>query len=196
MPSLHRFADRPGYFIRGISHGQPVTFELTAEGEQYLLETLGLHDGSKFTRETLRWLYRKKWVLSLQKAPAVAETATTPPPTDTPVPSAEAATYEDNPVVYPGVVQIRLSSADQTLLDEAVREVIRILAGTQVAVAGPIPLPVHIEPYVVLRDGGRQVYELRRYERLLQVRQPRRLTVEAMNQFALPREVDVQVQMA
>src|SRR3954466_1010132 len=61
MPTLHRYPDRPGYYVKGISHGKSVLFELTAEGEQYLTETLGLGDGAKFTGDTLKWLYRKKW---------------------------------------------------------------------------------------------------------------------------------------
>ncbi|MFO0927307.1 MAG: 30S ribosomal protein S10 [Gemmataceae bacterium] len=193
MPTLHRNTDRPGFFIKGLSHGKPVRFDLTAEGEQYLLTTLGLHDGSKFTADTLKWLYRRQWVVP--STTPLAETVELPPDRPPPAAAAEPPRYESNPVVYQGVVQIRLTASDHVLVDQSTEEVVRILARTQVAVAGPIPQPVRIEPYHVLRDTGRRTYEIRRYRRLLQVRNPRRQTVEAMNQFALPREVDVQVQM-
>lgn len=176
----------------GLSNGKPVRFELTAEGEQYLTTTLGLSDGSKFAAETLRWLYRRQWVVASASpgAEAVESAADRPaPPADQPL------RYESNPIVYQGAVQIRLCASDHVLVDQSTEEVVRILGRTQVAVAGPIPLPVQIETYVVLRDTGRQSYEVRRYRRLVQVRNPRRQTVEAMNRFSLPREVDVQVQM-
>ena len=60
---------------------------------------------------------------------------------------------------------------------------------------GPLPMPVHIESYVVIRDGARHPYPIRHYQRLFQVRQARRRTIESMNEFRLPREVDVQVEM-
>jgi small subunit ribosomal protein S10 len=185
MPTLHRFQDRPGYFVRGVSGGKPVTFELTPEGEQYLTETLGLADGAKFAGDTLRWLHKKKWAVAVE-AP---EEEASPPP------AAEPAAHDPNPVVYQGVVQIRLRSGDHVALDAAAEEVVRTLAESGAAVFGPIPLPVHIDAYTVIREAGRKVYELRLYQRLLEVRSPRRRTGEVMQEFRLPREVDLQVEM-
>jgi small subunit ribosomal protein S10 len=188
MPTLHRFSDRPGFYIRGISKGQPLALELTTEGEQYMTETLGLADGGKFTGDTLKWLYKKKWATPM----------TTPPP-EVPIVTQigpDPATLNDpNPIVSQGVVEIRLSAVDQVTLDQSAEEVVRTLAQSGSRVTGPIPLPVHIESYTVIRETGRKVYEIRFYERLLQVRVPRRATIEAMNQMALPREVEVKVQM-
>jgi small subunit ribosomal protein S10 len=189
MPTLHRFLDRTGYYIRGVSNGQPVALELTPEGEQYMTETLGLGDGSKFAGDTLKWLYKKQWAVTM---------ATPPPEVPVVVVSngrEQAPAHETNPVVYPGVVQIRLAASDHVALDQSTEEVVRTLAKSGASVFGPIPLPVHVEPYTVLRDGGRKVYEIRLYQRLVQVRNPRRQTQEVMNQFALPREVDVKVEM-
>lgn len=190
MPTLHRHSDRPAYYVRGVSHGKPVHFDLTAEGEQYLLTTLGLVHGSKFSGETLKWLYARKWAIAAE-TPASEPVVATPAP----APREEPLRYESNPVVFRGIVQIRLTASEHVLVDQAAEEVVRILTRTGVAVFGPVPLPVTVEPFVVLRDTGRRVYEVRRYQRVLQVRQPRRQTSEAMNHFSLPREVDVQVQM-
>src|SRR5262245_8476032 len=188
MPTLHRFSDRPGFYIKGVSKGKPVALELTAEGEQYLTETLGLSDGGKFAGDTLKWLYKKKW----------AQAMTTPPP-ELPVVLSEgpdeSPVYDPNPVVFQGVVQVRLSSVDQVALDAAAEQVVRSLAQSGAAVSGPIPLPVHLEPYTVIREAGRKVYEVRFYQRVLQVRAPRRKTSEAMQDFHLAREVDVKVEM-
>lgn len=187
MPTLHRFADRPGYYVKGVSQGKPVTLALSPEGEQYMTETLGLGDGSRFAGDTLRWLYKKKWAIPDE---SLVEAA---PPAAPPAPAPVAD--EMGPVVYQGVVEIHLRASDHVALDASAEEVIRMLAQSGAAVLGPIPLPVHIEEYRVIRENGCKTYEVRLYQRLLEVRNPRRRTVEVMNQFALPREVDVKVEM-
>lgn len=188
MPTLHRFKDRPGYYIQGVSNGKPIALELTPEGEQYLTETLRVADGGKFAGETLRWLYKKKWAVTLANPPAEV-------PVVVNTGRKEPAAYDANPVVFHGVVRIRLSANDQVALDQSAEQVVRTLVKSEAAVSGPIPLPVHVEPYVVLRDTTRQVYEVRLYQRILQVRAPRRQTIDIMNHFSLPREVDVKVEM-
>jgi small subunit ribosomal protein S10 len=183
MPTLHRFPDRPGYYVRGVSNGQPIALGLTPEGEQYMTETLGLGDGGRFAADTLKWLYKKKWAVALDQ----------PPPG---VPVVEENGREDAARPDAGqVVQLRLASSDHVALDQCAVDIVRALAQSGAAVAGPIPLPTHVEPYLVLRDGSRKVYELRQYQRLLQLRNPGRQTVEAMNSLRLPREVDLKVEM-
>src|SRR5262245_22017740 len=93
MPTLHRYSDRAGYYVKGISHGKSVTFELTPEGEQYLTDTLGLGDGAKFTGDTLKWLYRKKWAAPGANSPPEEPAAVAPPPLSTPAPE-PAVSYE------------------------------------------------------------------------------------------------------
>src|SRR5262249_11849923 len=117
-----------------------------------------------------------------------------PPPPPAPAPEPPPR-LEPNPVVFQGEVRIRLTGSDQVLLDQSTEEVVRTLARTGVVVLGPIPLMVHLEAYAVVRDGAAHTYELRIYQRLIRVRNPRRQTVDAMNEFKLPREVDVKVDM-
>jgi small subunit ribosomal protein S10 len=190
MPTLHRYTNQPGYYVRGVANGKPVAFQLTGEGEQYLIETLGLSDGAKFSGDTLKWLYRKQWAAAIDPPPGpVAE----PAPTESP-PSGPAF-GDHNPVVFQGVVRIQLSAVDHVLLDQSADEVVRTLRRSGAVVFGPLPMPVHVETYVVVRDGTRRPYPIRQYQRLFQVRQARRRTIESMNEFRLPREVDVRVEM-
>jgi small subunit ribosomal protein S10 len=198
MPTLHRFTDRPGYYIKGVSNGKPVALGLTPEGEQYLTETLGLGDGGKFAGDTLRWLYKKKWAAPLAEPPPELPVVLGEPRAGVGVrsaPDAQQPVYDPNPVVFQGVVQVRLASVDHVALDASAEQVVRSLGQSGAAVLGPVPLPVHLETYTVIRDTGRKVYEVRFYQRLLQVRAPRRKTSEAMQDFHLPREVDVKVEM-
>lgn len=182
MPTLHRFPDRAGFYIRGVSNGQPIALELTPEGEQYMTESLGLGDGGKFAADTLKWLYKKKWAVALAQPPAgvpVVENGDETPRSEPP----------------PNVVQLRLGSSDHVALDQCAQDLVQTLSQTGAVVSGPIPLPVHIEPYLVIRDTGRKIHELRQYQRLLQVRNAGRLTIEAMRDPRLPREVDLKVEM-
>ncbi|MFO0879356.1 MAG: 30S ribosomal protein S10 [Gemmataceae bacterium] len=179
MPTFHRFTDRPGYYIRGVSKGKPLVLELTPEGEQYLLETLSLAPGGKFAAETFRWLYQRKW----------AQVMDVPPP-EVPVEVSASPRADSNQ----GVLQIRLSSGDHVALDQCAEEIVQALADTGASVFGPIPLHALIEKYIVLRESSSKTYELRFYQRLLQVRQPSRAMLDAMTNFRLPREVDLQVE--
>jgi small subunit ribosomal protein S10 len=184
MPTLHRYVDRPGFYARGVTKGQPVAFGLSAEGEQYLTETLGLSDGAKFAGDTLKWLYRKGWAIALDALPEGPPTAVEEAPAEAPAgPALE------------GVIQVRLGAQDHVLLDQSAAEVARGLARTGASVLGPLPLPVVVESYRVLREGSPKAYEVRTYRRLLQVRAARRQTVEMMSDFKLPREIDLQVEM-
>lgn len=183
MPTLHRYVDQTGYYVRGVTKGRPVAFRLTPEGEQYLTETLALADGAKFAGDTLKWLYRKGWAAELDalpEPPAVVETEMPGPAQGPPL---------------EGVIHVRLSALDHILLDSCAADVTRNLARTGASVLGPLPLPVGIETYSVLREGGTKTFDIRTYRRVLQVRGPRRATIELMNHFSLPREVDVQVEM-
>lgn len=187
MPTLHRHTDRTGYFARGVAGGKPVAFDLTAEGQQYLIETLGLTEGAKFSGDTLKWLFRRNWAVAIEVPP---ETEVAPAAA-----SSEDGGPEHNPVVYQGVVHISLAAVDHILLDASADEVVRTLRRSGAVVFGPLPMPARVETYVVVRDGERHAYPIRQYQRLFQVRQARRRTVESMNEFHLPREVDVQVEM-
>lgn len=182
MPTLHRYVDRPGHYVRGVTKGRPVAFRLSPEGEQYLTETLALADGGKFAGDTLKWLYRKGWASELDALPEGAAAVI-----EAPAPQAGPA--------LEGVMHVRLSALDHVLLDSCAADVTRNLARTGASVLGPLPLPVGIDTYAVLREGGPRPFDIRSYRRVLQVRGPRRATIELMNQFALPREIDVQVEM-
>ena len=188
MPTLHRYENQPGYYVRGVANGKPVAFQLTGDGEHYLLETLSLADGAKFSGDTLKWLYRKQWAANIEPPPE-------PIPDPTPEPIPGPAIGDHNPVVFQGVVHLQLSAVDHVLLDQSADEVVRTLRRTGAVVFGPLPMPVHVETYVVVRDGARHPYPIRQYQRLFQVRQARRRTIESMNEFRLPREVDVRVEM-
>src|SRR5262249_31674776 len=130
------------------------------------------------------WLFRKGWAVQLDALPEGA-----------PAPAVEAPAEAANGPALDGMIQVRLAAQDPVLLDQTATEVARGLAKTGAAVLGPLPLPVAVDTSRVLREGQTKSYDVRSSRRLLQVRRPRRETVERMNDFRLPREVEVQVEM-
>src|SRR5262245_18170684 len=185
MPTLHRYTDRPGFYARGLTRGRPVAFALTAEGEQYLTEQLGLADGARFAGDTLKWLYKKGWAAPLEALPEGQALAIE-----------EVAPLPALPPTLDGVIQLRLASMDHVLLDQSAADVARELAKTVASILGPLPLPVVIDTYRLLREGGHRAFDLRTYRRLLQVRGPRQQTFEMMNNHdLLPREIELQLDM-
>ena len=132
MPTLHRYTNQPGYYVRGVANGKPVAFQLTGEGEQYLLDTLELADGAKFSGDTLKWLYKRQWAANIDPPPEPLLV-----PTQSEVAPVSPDIGGHNPVVFHGVVHLQLSGVDHVLLDQSADEVVRTLRRTGAVVFGP-----------------------------------------------------------
>ena len=62
--------------------------------------------------------------------------------------------------------------------------------------AGPIPLPVKINRYTILRSPhvnkkSREQFEIRKYKRLLEISEPTPQTITQLTKLDLPAGVDV-----
>ena len=190
MPTLHRYTNQPGYFVRGVSNGKPVAFQLTGEGEQYLIETLGLSDGAKFSGDTLKWLYRRNWATNMDPPPEPV-----PEPAAAPSESAGRA-RRTQPGGLPG--RGPHPASPRSITSCSTSRPTR--SSARCAAAGPSSSARCRCRSTSRRTsssatGTRHPYPIRQYQRLFQVRQARRRTIESMNEFRLPREVDVQVEM-
>jgi small subunit ribosomal protein S10 len=65
-------------------------------------------------------------------------------------------------------------------------------------VRGPVPLPVRIERYTVLRSPhvnkkSREQFEMRTHRRLIDIFEPTARTVEALNRLVVPAGVFVKI---
>jgi small subunit ribosomal protein S10 len=71
---------------------------------------------------------------------------------------------------------------------------------TGAKVAGPIPLPVAIERYTVLRSPhidkkSREQFEIRTHKRLLDILEPTQQTVDALMKLDLSAGIDVEIKL-
>src|SRR5207248_2800847 len=97
-------------------------------------------------------------------------------------------------------IRIRLKAYDYRLLDQSVREIVDTVRRTGGRVAGPIPLPTHIERFTVNRSPhvdkkSREQFELRTHKRLLDILEPTQQTIDALGKLDLAAGVDVEIKL-
>jgi small subunit ribosomal protein S10 len=97
-------------------------------------------------------------------------------------------------------IRIRLKSYDHRLLDQSVTEIVETARRTGARVVGPIPLPVRINRYTVLRSPhvdkkSREQFEIRTHKRLVDIMQPTSQTVDALMRLDLAAGVDVEIKL-
>ena len=97
-------------------------------------------------------------------------------------------------------IRIRLKAFDHGILDQAAADIVRTAEKTGAQVSGPIPLPVKIERWTVLRSPhidkkSREQFELRTHKRLLDINDSRPPTMDALTKLDLPAGVDVEIKV-
>jgi len=93
-------------------------------------------------------------------------------------------------------IRIRLKAFDHRLLDQSARGIVDTAKRTGANVIGPIPLPVKINRYTVLRSPHvhkkyREQFEVCRFKRLLENFEPSSQTINQLMKLDLPAGVDV-----
>jgi small subunit ribosomal protein S10 len=207
MPTLKRYSNRPGYYIRATHLGRAVTLQLTEDGEEYLVAKLGFLDGSQFDQVLLDVLIERKLVFTLGNPPGEVivepevgdqppsgEARKEPVPKDEPINSETQSHHrmgeaKEKPAAP---LRIRLEAYVPALLDGSTREIVEAVQQTGCSVHGPIPLPTRIENYLVVSRVRRQ-YEIRTHKRLIVIVEPRRGTIEALSKISLPAGVSITI---
>jgi small subunit ribosomal protein S10 len=97
-------------------------------------------------------------------------------------------------------IRIRLKSYDHRLLDQSVVEIVDTAKRTGARVVGPIPLPVRINRFTVLRSPhvdkkSREQFEVRTHKRLVDIVDPTSQTVDALMRLDLAAGVDVEIKL-
>ena len=95
-------------------------------------------------------------------------------------------------------IRIRLTAFDHRLLDQSTRGIVDTAKKTGASVVGPIPLPVKINRYTVLRSPhvnkkSREQFEIRSFKRLLEIYEPSSQTINQLMKLDLPAGVDVSI---
>ena len=97
-------------------------------------------------------------------------------------------------------IRIRLKAFDHRLLDQSTSEIVETAKRTGARIAGPVPLPTHIEKYTVLRSPhvdkkSREQFEIRTHKRLLDILEPTQQTIDALMRLDLAAGVEVEIKM-
>ena len=97
-------------------------------------------------------------------------------------------------------IRIRLKSYDHRLLDQSVVEIVDTAKRTGARVVGPIPLPVRVNRFTVLRSPhvdkkSREQFEVRTHKRLVDIMDPTSQTVDALMRLDLAAGVDVEIKL-
>ena len=95
-------------------------------------------------------------------------------------------------------IRIKLRAYDHRLLDASTKEIVAAAQRTGASVRGPIPLPMRISKYTVLRGPhvdkkSREQFESRTHKRLIDIVDPGAATVDALMKLVLPAGVDVEI---
>ena len=97
-------------------------------------------------------------------------------------------------------IRIKLKSFDHRVLDQSVAQIVETAEQTGAQVAGPVPLPTHIQKFCVIRSpfidkDSQEQFEIRTHKRLIDILEPTSKTIEALTRLNLPSGVDVEIKL-
>ena len=97
-------------------------------------------------------------------------------------------------------VRIKLKAYEHRVLDKAAAKIVEVVKRTGGVVSGPVPLPTEIQKYTILRavhkyKDSREQFEMRTHKRLIDINNPSKETVDALQHLDLPSGVDIQIKL-
>ena len=103
---------------------------------------------------------------------------------------------EENKVV----LRIRVRAYESKILDSSVKQIMDTAMRYDAMIVGPVPLPTEIKKYTVNRSpfiykNTREQFEIRVHKRLIDIRNKKAKTIEALTNLSLPSGVDIDVKM-
>lgn len=95
---------------------------------------------------------------------------------------------------------IKLKSYDHRLLDSTLKDIIGAAQRTNAKVRGPIPLPVRIRRWTILRSPhtdkkSMESFELREHKRLIYILDPQPTTIEELRKIDVPYGIHIEMKM-
>ena len=98
------------------------------------------------------------------------------------------------------IIRIKLKAYDHRVLDQSLKEIVDTAQRTGARVAGPVPLPTHINKITVLRSPhvdkkSREQFEMRVHKRVIDILNPTPKIMEALTNLSLPSGVNIDVKI-
>ena len=97
-------------------------------------------------------------------------------------------------------VRIRLKAFEHKNLDKACAKIVETVKRTGGEVSGPIPLPTEVEKITILRavhkyKDSREQFEKRTHKRLIDINNPSKETIDALQHLDIPSGVDIKIKL-
>lgn len=95
-------------------------------------------------------------------------------------------------------LRVKLKAYEQRTLDKACAKIVDTVKRTGGEISGPVPLPTEIQKYTILRavhkyKDSREQFEMRTHKRLIDINNPSKETIDALQHLDLPSGVEVQI---
>ena len=95
-------------------------------------------------------------------------------------------------------IRVRLKSFDHKIIDQSAELIVEAAERAGAVVVGPVPLPVHIQKFCVIRASNidkdsREQFEIRTHKRLIDILNPTSKAVEALTRLDLPSGVNIEI---
>ena len=95
-------------------------------------------------------------------------------------------------------IRIKLKAYDHRSLDLAASKIVETVKRLNGKVSGPVPLPTEIQKYTILRavhkyKDSREQFEMRTHKRLIDIKDPSKEVVDALQHLDLPSGVEIEI---
>ena len=95
-------------------------------------------------------------------------------------------------------VRLILKAYDHRLLDAAAARIVETVKRTGAEISGPVPLPTEIQKITVLKavhkyKDSREQFEMRTHKRLIDIKDPSKETMDALQHLDIPSGVEVSI---
>lgn len=97
-------------------------------------------------------------------------------------------------------IRIKLKGYDHKVVDQSALQIVDAVERTGATVAGPIPLPTHIQKLSVIRSpfidkDSQEQFEIRTHRRLIDIVETTSKTTDALAKLILPAGVEIDIKL-
>ncbi|AEB12462.1 30S ribosomal protein S10 [Marinithermus hydrothermalis] len=95
-------------------------------------------------------------------------------------------------------IRIKLRGFDHKSLDASAQKIVETVRRSGAQVSGPVPLPTRVRRFTVLRGpfkhkDSREHFEIRTHNRLVDILNPNKKTIESLMTLDLPTGVEIEI---
>ena len=97
-------------------------------------------------------------------------------------------------------LRVKLKAYEHRTLDKACAKIVDTVKRTGGEISGPVPLPTEIQKYTILRavhkyKDSREQFEMRTHKRLIDINNPSKETIDALQHLDLPSGVEIEIKL-